>query len=205
MKWNDLESTWRQQIPASEPARDPAELRQSFAAKSQRQARHLLWQDLRSVAASAFVIGYLIYLAGTPRLAPYRVPVALALVPLLAVGLHCVFELLRRRRARISPHAPLLARLEADLDELRHHHHRLVVIAPWYLAAIFVSALFVMAAPWLVNGEMLPAQARKTAGFIALFVVILIVAVLRNRREARRQTEPRLRELQQLHDDLLAK
>jgi type II secretory pathway component PulM len=114
-----------------------------------------------------------------------------------------VRERIRARRQRLGVDAPLFAKLEADLAELRRQRHLLLNIGKWYLAPCMAAAA-IFAATTMAHAP-IPWPAKLLAGVVMLLLLALTywgVWAL-NRRAVRVQLDPRLEELEQLHRNLL--
>jgi hypothetical protein len=91
----------------------------------------------------------------------------------------------------------VLAKIDADLAELRRQRHLLLDVALWYLAPIGVAIALVLTA--LI--AKVPPENRDPvfiAGMAAFQAAVLGFAWVINRRAVRRQIEPRLAELEKL-------
>jgi hypothetical protein len=205
MNWNDYEAVWkRQELPIGADA-DLASLRETFEAKRRKLQGILLVRDFTETGAAVFVsaaLGFAWWQLGQSGKAGW--PMAFAIALSLGVAGFFVRERLRARRNRLPPGAPLLAKVEADLAELRHQRGLLRNVAGWYLAPIFAAELIVVAtislqaSPWSLQRDPL-----FLGGMIAFFALTNWGVWLINRRAVRKQIEPRLAELEKLHRDLL--
>jgi hypothetical protein len=100
--------------------------------------------------------------------------------------------------------APLLAKLEADLAELRHQRRLLLNVGKWYLTPC-IAAAAVVACTALVHAP-IALSAKLLAGVIMLLILALTcwgVWAL-NRWAVRKCLDPRLEELEKLHQALIA-
>jgi hypothetical protein len=137
-------------------------------------------------------------------------PIALAIGCILWVTGFFIRERIRAHRNRLNSDAPLLAKIEADIAELRHQRCLLLNVAKWYLAPC-VAAILIVLAMIILN---MPAKALAALPEHWLFVVgffggyLVLVGLLYwlvwfvNRRAVRKQIEPRLEELEKLHQSL---
>lgn len=210
MNWNDLESAWkRQALPAGATA-DLATLQASFESKRRRMAVTLLLRDLLEAGAGVFVAGVLGALWW--RLGAAAWPLSLAIALLLGLSGFFVRERLRTRRLRLGPGAPVLAKIAADLAELRHQRRLLLHVAWWYLApclaAIVIAGLTLLSLlpPHVLHGLLRqPAALAWVAGYVLILLPALFWGVWAlNRRAVRRQIEPRIAELEKLQRELAA-
>lgn len=212
MNWSDWEFIWkRQRLPAGRAA-DTGELVRVFEAKRRRMERALLVRDTSEAAAgvlvaAAFALSWL-------KMGREAWPMGLAIALVLAVSAFFCFERFRTHRGRLGPDAPLLARIEDQIAELRHQRRLLHNVAAWYLAPIAGSwaiAVFVLAraaarhAPPGFFADLM--HNPVTAAFIILYFLILVPlcfvgAWILNRRAAIRQLDPGIEELERLHREL---
>ena len=214
MNWNDYEAIWkRQELPVGGMT-DLTTLKNTFETKRRKLAATLFARDLLEAGAGLFVAGVIAYTWWHMGKAGWPMAVALALI--LGVSGFFVRERFRTRRLRLGPDAPLLAKVEADIAELRHQRQLLLNIWSWYLAPIAASIVISIAT--LLRIMILKVTPDFFSRFwehpAALAWVILYVAVVLpacfwgvwalNRRAVRKQIEPRLEELEQLHRELLS-
>lgn len=203
MNWNDCETIWkRQELPHGTDAElDP--LRQTFETKSRKLAATLLLRDGLEAGAGLFVIVAMSLVWWQQGRAGW--PIAFAIALLLGVTLFFVRERLRAHRHRLGPDAALLAKLDADLAELRHQRRLLLGVWKWYLAPI-AAAIVIVCLTVALNRP--PGDLARNPIFLGgylLFVAVFLWAVGRlNLRAVHRQIEPRLLELEKLRSDLLA-
>jgi hypothetical protein len=212
MNWNDYEAAWkRQPLPAGAEA-DLAGLRGTFEAKRRRLAATLKMRDYLESAAGLLVAGAFGWTAWHMGVDGW--PAWLA--ALLMAGLSGLFlrERLRAHRLRLGPDASVLAKIEADLAELRHQHRLLVNVGSWYLLPCAGAiVLFGFATirkglrelppdflpklwehPWLVAG---------VAGYFVIVLPLLFWGIwAMNRRVVRLNIEPRMAELEKLRGDV---
>ena len=97
----------------------------------------------------------------------------------------------------------MIAKIEADLAELRHQRRLLLNVGKWYLTPC-IAAAAVVACTALVHAPH-SLSAKLLAGAIMLFLLTLTcwgVWAL-NRWAVRKCLEPRLEELDRLHQSLL--
>jgi hypothetical protein len=214
MNWNDYEAVWkRQELPVG-PDADFASLRETFESKRRKMAATLFARDLLEGSAGLLVAGVFAYFWW--HLGKQGWPMAFAIALILGVSGFFVRERFRAHRLRLGTDAPLLAKIEADLAELRHQRHLLLNLGSWYLApcagaiivvcATLVRFLIAKAPPGFLAA--LWRHPAALAGIILYFVVVLPLffwGVWKlNRRAVRKQIEPRLAELEKLHRDLLS-
>jgi hypothetical protein len=203
MNWNDWETIWkRQELPRGADA-DLATLRETFEAKRRKSANALLVRDVLEASAGVVVCAAFALMWWKQGRAGW--PIAGAMLLILGVTGFFVRERLRSFRARLGADAPLLAKLEAEIAELRHQRVLLLGIWKWYLAPIGAAIVIVC----LTITRNRPAWDVSRGGLFLggyfLFCLLLFVAVWAlNRRAVRRRIEPRLVELEKLRSDLLS-
>jgi hypothetical protein len=202
MNWNELKTIWGvQELPAG-PGADLAELQRAFEAKRRRLARGLFWRDAREAAAAVLVAGANVWIGWHMGKAGW--PIALAVVIMLGLAGFFVRERVRAHRQRLAADAPLLAKFEADLAELRHQRRLLLSVARWYLAPCFAAAA-ILAGTTMVHAP-IALSAKLLAGVIMLIILALVswgVWAL-NRWAVRKQIDPRLEELEKLRQSLIS-
>lgn len=207
MNLNDWDFVWRRQELPVGPEADIAQLRQSYEAKSRKQARALLVRDLTEASASAFLA---IGLSKEAMHAKSAWLVWLAVAILLTIGGVFVRERLRARRLRLDSSAPLLTKLEADLAELRHQHRLISRVGVWYFGPLAFVMVLVGAAKVmnLTATEQLmledPFTLACLGGYLALCLILFIGGYAINRRAVRKRIEPRIAELEKLQHELMS-
>jgi hypothetical protein len=198
MNWNDLKSAWAGQSLLSGPYADIAALRDEFEAKRRRLARVLFWRDVREAAAALVVAGVFAHMG------PVGWPTALAVVLMLGLAGFFVWERFRAHQQKVGADASLVAKLEAEIAELRRQRGLLLNVGTWYLAPC-MGAAAIGAATALIHAPK-PLAAKLAAGAIMLILLALVswgVWAL-NRWAVRKCLDPRLEELEKLHQSLLA-
>lgn len=141
---------------------------------------------------------------------------AFAIALLLGIAGFFVRERLRAHRLRLSPDVPLVAKVAADLAELRHQRQLLLSIWSWYLlpclGAIVIGCLTVVRV-LIIKGppgffSALWQHPAALAWIIFYFAIVLPLCFwgvwALNRRAVRKQLEPRLEELEKLHQALIS-
>jgi hypothetical protein len=207
MNWNEWEAIWkRQELPVGKNA-DVAKLLASYETKRRKQARTLWIRDITEAAASVLVAIAFSAIAIKTQRAAWLIWLAVVLV--LGVGAMFVRERLRAKRVRLDTSAPLMAKLEANIAELRHQRRLLLNIGLWYFAPIAAAMLLVVTAMAL-NVSATSVQMLKHP-FVLCFLIadvllsggLIVGASLLNRRAVRKQIEPRLEELEKLQHYML--
>ena len=202
MNWNELKTTWASQKLTTTPLTDPEALRRDFEAKRRRFARTFFWRDVREAAAGLFVAGVFAYVGW--QMGRVGWPIALAVVLMLGLTGFFVRERFRAHRQKVGADASLVAKLEAEIAELRRQRGLLLNVGTWYLAPC-IGAAAIVAATTLIHAPR-PLAAKLLAGLIMLIFLALVswgVWAL-NRWAVRKQIDPRLEELEKLHQSLLA-
>lgn len=203
MNLNDYEAIWkRQELPVGAAA-DLATLRETFETKRRKLAATLFARDLREAGAGGLVVAFYAWFWWHEGSVAWPVVFAIALI--LGVSGFFVRERFLARRRRLGTDAPLLAKVEADIAELRHQGRLVRTVWAWYLApcagaiAIQVAAILHRVPSW--NPLHRPAV---LLGFVAFFALVFWLVWLINRRALRKRIEPRLDELEKLREDLLS-
>lgn len=212
MNWNDYEAVWkRQKLPVGAGA-DVEELRQSFETKRRKLAATLLLRDVLEGSAGLLVAGVFAFVWW--HLGREGWPIAFAILLLLGLTGFFVRERIRTHRRRLGPEATMLARLEAELAELRHQRRLLLNVWSWYLApcagAMIVFGLavirkMVIDLPPGYFTRLLehPVLIAGIVGYCAVLMPLLFWGVwAMNRQAVRKNIEPRIEELEKLQRDL---
>lgn len=203
MNWNDYEAIWkRQELPVGTGA-DPAALKATFETKRRKLAATLFVRD--TVEASAGVIVAAVFALKWWNQGKAGWPVSIAIVLVLGVTGGFIKERIRAHRLRLGADAPLMARLEAEIAELRHQRRLLLSVLTWYVPPC-VGAILVVLATGVLNA---PTGALADhwpfyGAYLALLGGLVWFVHWLNRRAVRKQIEPRLAELEKLHRDLLS-
>ncbi|MES2694970.1 MAG: hypothetical protein V4773_15975, partial [Verrucomicrobiota bacterium] len=134
MNWNDWEAVWRRQAPPLGASAELSHLRETFEARHRKLRCTLAARDWLEASAGLFGSGAMGLIWWQQGRAGW--PIAFSI--LLCLGVTAVFirERFRARRQRLAPDTPLLAKLEADLAELRHQRRLLAGLWTWYLGPI---------------------------------------------------------------------
>ncbi len=203
MNWNDYEAVWRRQEPPVGAGADLSVLRQSFEAKRRKLAATLWVRDI--VEASAGLFGAAAFAAIARHQEKIAWPIMIAVALVLGVTGSFVRERIRTHRQKLGPDAPLLAKLEAEIAELRHQRRLLLGVWKWYLVPLTAAIVIVCVTislnrpPWDLARD-----PRFMGSYFALVALLMWGVWVINRRAVRRQIEPRIEELEKLHRDLLS-
>jgi MFS family permease len=201
MNWNDYEAVWKRQKP---PIGSTAELPALFATFESRSRKMHGVVKVRDFAeASAGVVGSCIFALLWWKLGKTAWPMAIAIALLLGVSALFIRERFRARRFRLSPEAPLLAKIENDIALLRHQRRMVKALWIWYLGPCAGSTFTVFAV--LYRRQPAGSPMRDPAmvmGFGAFFALTYWFAWAINRRALRKEIEPRIEELEKMYHDL---
>lgn len=213
MNLSDYEAVWkRQELPQGEAA-DLIDLKQTFETK-RRKMEHtiLLRNSFEGVGGIAASLGFGLL---TWRLGLIDWPIVLGL--LLIAGVSCVFlhDWWRFRRARLGPEASLLAKLKANIVELRHQRRLVAHMGKWYLTTYTVAILLLGYGLSQQVGRGAPSgflitllTTPSTATYIVILLVIPIAATVWWWRDVQKgirlRIDPRLAELEKLHRELVS-
>src|SRR4051794_4493541 len=118
MKLSDYEAAWkRQPLPRGVDA-DLNDLKQTFDTNRRKMAAALLVRDWSELVACGIVV--VVYASYWRGVGPAGWPMGFAILMILVVAGMFIRERLRSRRSRLGVDAPLLAKISADLAELRY-------------------------------------------------------------------------------------
>jgi hypothetical protein len=209
MNWPDYESAWQRQSLPSAPIPEASSLKNIFEAQRRQLATRLLVRDLIEAGAGLLIAALFARIGW--HLGREGWPMVLAVILLLGVSVFFVRERLRTRRLRLGSAATLLAKVEADLTELRHQHELLSRVARWYLGPCALAILlFALAVLRSLPPSVLLALVSSPLVLGCVFAYFGGVLPLcfwgiwrLNRRAVRRIIEPRLAELETLQRELV--
>jgi hypothetical protein len=214
MNWSDYEAVWkRQELPTGADA-DLATLKQTFEIKRRKMKGALFARDMLTATLSLF--GWIGFAFMWWQVGKAGWPIALAIVLILGVTAVFVRERVRSHRNLLRPDASLLAKVEADIAELRHQRRLLLTIRPWCYPPLIVAVVIAAATLSRRSGH-----TGTPPGFIfdllrnpltLAWIIILTsasgffisLAWRANRDELRKQIDPRLAELEKLRRDILS-
>jgi len=212
MNWSDYEAVWkRQELPVGVTS-DMATLQNTFETKRRKLATALVVRDWAE--ASAGILVSLVYARIWWAIGREAWPLAIAILLILGVTAFFVKERLRTHRNRVGAHAPLLAKLSADIAELRHQRRLLLTLWWWYLGPIALAVALFAITVLRVAVIQLPRELLATLlqqPFVWALLIITVVGIgslfwfgwVINRHTVRKRIEPRLDELERLQRALL--
>jgi hypothetical protein len=140
----------------------------------------------------------------------------LAISTLLFFAVTCVFivDLIRSRRCRVGPGAPLLVKIDVEIAELRHQRRLLGTWWAWYLLpGILAGGIAFVTLGRLNYGEAPPGFLTNllttpiTLAWIVILLVLpsyFLIGVWRDLRKALKYAQLRLDELEKLRRYLLS-
>lgn len=208
MNWNDYEAAWKRQPAPLGLAADLTGLKSSFEVKRRKLAATLLIRDWLEVAAGLLVAAIIVFL--WVHMGTRGWPLVFALGLILGLSAFFLRERLRVRRRRLGPATPLLAKVEADIAELRHQHRLLSNVGRWYLAPCAAAILIVTATALRMLPPGLLAKLWEHPVVLlwpALYFLVILPLCFwgiwaANRAAVRKNIEPRLVDLEKLRADL---
>jgi hypothetical protein len=213
MSWNDYEAAWKRQEPPVGAGADVEALRTSFEPRSRKMHGALVVRDLSEASAGVLVSAFFAYFGWREGREAW--PIAIAVALLLGVTAIFVRERIGARRRRPGPDSPLLAKLDADIAELRHQRQLILRVRTWYLAPIVAAWAIVVGvslriglihAPPGFYGDLM--RNPITAAFVILYFGVVAPLCfwgtwVINRRAVSRRMEPRIDELEKLRRAVL--
>ncbi len=212
MNWNEWEMIWRRQQTPVGAGADLALLKQTFEEQRGKLRRRILLRNVSEGATGLALSFLLAFIGAHAGVGGWRMWTGLAL--LLGVSLVFVFDFVRAHRSRLPGDATILAKIDAEIAELRHQRRLLARIGLWYFFPMAASFVLIVSA-WAarigreIPPGMLPA-ALKTPTIVIWLVSTLAITgaatawVWREQvRAIRSRVNPRLEELKKLREDLL--
>lgn len=213
MNWNDWEMIWRRQEPPVGASADLTKLKESFEPKRRKLARALLVRN--SIEGVGGALLALMIASVTWRTGQAGWPILIGAALILGVSVVFIRDLLRLRRNRLGPEAPLLAKVEAEIAELRHQRRLIDYLGTWYFLP-YVAAIVIIgstlartsarrAPPGLLTAILTtPATLAWVLILVGTTAVAIFWAWRANRNSLHQRLDPRLEELEKLRRDLLA-
>ncbi len=176
-------------------------LRSTFESKSRKQHASILVRDYAEAGAGLAVS--VVYAFFWRQIGNSGWPMAVAIVLILAVSGLFLRERVRARRSRLGTDAPLLAKVDHDIAELKHQCRLLRSLWTWYLGpcalaiSIQIGVIYRRSAPW---GPL--RDPWVLLGFAVFFAIVLWIAWVINQNALKNRLLPRLEELEKLRRDL---
>ncbi len=201
MSLSDYEDVWKRQKPPIGANADLEMLKDTFDTKHRKQAANLRVRDYAEGSAGlivSIVFGFVWWQQGAAGW-----PMAFAIILMLFVSGVYVREHIRTRHQVVSINATMLEKVKHDLVQLRHQHRLFLTMWLWYLAPAFVAIYIVVYTISANRSEWHPLRSYSFhAGFMIFNVLIFWFVWFINRRDVRRQVEPRIAELEKLQQNL---
>lgn len=212
MNWNDYEALWKRQAPPVGATADITALKDTFAAKRRKLTKLLLVRD--ALEGFGGVIVAVAFAAVAWRIGRPGWPILLGATLVLGVSLVFVRDFFRIRRSRLGPEAPMLAKLDAEIAELRHQRRLIANLGLWYFLPYVVAIVIVGTTLARTRGRGAPPELLvallTTPATLAWIIVLTGVwgfaifwAWRANRDAVKKQIDPRLAELEKLRRDFL--
>jgi hypothetical protein len=139
MNWNEWEMIWRRQRTLVGAGADLVLLKQTFEEQRRKLRRSVLLRNVSEGVTGLGLFALMAFIGAHAGVGGWRMWTGLAL--LLGVSLVFVFDFVRAHRSRLPGDATILAKIDAEIAELRHQRRLLARIGLWYflpLAASFV-------------------------------------------------------------------
>lgn len=201
MNLSDYEAVWkRQPLPRGFVA-DSSELKATFETKRRKMAATLWVRDwIELLACGSAMVFYAQFWQEVGRAGW---PMGGAILMVLFVAGVFIRERLRTRRHRLDADASLLAKISADLAELRHQRQLLRRVWQWYIAPCAIAVMLHAGVILRQAPPQDPVREPISVAVIAIFVgaVCWIVWII-NRRAVRLRIEPRILELEKLQREV---
>jgi hypothetical protein len=212
MSWNDWEAVWRRQEAPVGASNDVAAIKQTFDAKRRKLARTVLLRNAVEGGTGILLTPVMAYITWHYGKAGW--PLAISTLILFAVTCVFIVDLIRSRRCRVGPGAPLLVKIDVEITELRHQRRLLSTWWAWYLipGVVAIGISFVTLGK-LNYGEAPPGflKALLTTPLTLAWIIVLVAipsyflcGVWRDLRQAIKNVQPRLDELERLRQDVLS-
>jgi MFS family permease len=210
MNWDDWEMIWRRQEPPVGADADVALLRQTFEPKRRKLARGLLVRN--AIEGVGGVLGAALLVGFAWHVGPAGWPILLGAALILGVAVVFLRDLVRIRRSRVGPEASLLAKLEAEIAELRHQRRLLTNIGTWYFLPYLLAMAIVASTTARIKVPAGVLTALLTTPAALAWIVVLAGTTAffigwawwDNGVVARKRCELRLAELEKLHREIVS-
>ena len=141
MKWADCEAAWKRQEAAVPTAAQLAALEAGFETMRRQRAHE---RFVRAVVEAGTPLVVCIGIAAAYWIRGRGGWPTLVAILLILLGLAASwFAYARSRRSRPGADAPLLVKLDADIEDLRRERGRLLTLRTWYYGPVYAAALLV--------------------------------------------------------------
>jgi hypothetical protein len=212
MNWNEWEMLWRRQQTPVGAGADLALLKQTFEEKRRKLRRIIMLRNVSEGVTGLALFTLLAYVGAHAGVGGWRMWTGLAL--LLGVSLVFVLDFVRAQRSHIPGDATILAKIDAEIAELRHQRRLLARIGLWYFLPMAASFVLIVSA-WAarIGREVPPHMLRDAFGTPKIIIWLVstlaitgaaVVWVWREQvKSIRTRVNPRLEELNKLREDFL--
>ena len=214
MNWNEWEMIWRRQQTPVGAGADLALLKQTFEEKRRRLRRSILLRNVSEGVTGLALFTLLAFIGARAGVGGWLMWTGLAL--LLGVSLVFAFDLVRAHRSRSPGAATILAKIDAEIAELRHQRSLLARIGLWYFLPM-AGSFVLIASAWAarIGRDVPPAMlldALKALKPTIITWLILTLAITGAAtvwvwrvqvKSIRTRVNLRLEELKKLREDLL--
>jgi hypothetical protein len=213
MSWNEWELVWKRQSLPTGASTNVDEIKESFE-KEHRKTHFAIW--LRNIAEGGtglLLTPVIVYLWSSRGSEAW--PVGISAV--FFFGVTCVFvvDQVRIWKTRLGPETPLLAKVEAEIKELRHQRRLIQTWIWWYLLPLVLGIVIGLYGLSRANfGEapsgMLEAifTTPATRNWIIILSLTVSIALWRvvaaNRETVEKRINPRLQQLETLRGSMLS-
>lgn len=148
MNWNEWEMIWRRQQAPIGAGADLALLKQTFEEQRKKLRRSVLLRNVSEGVTGLALFTLLAFIGARAGVGGWRMWTGLTL--LLGVSLVFAFDSVRARRSRVPGDATILAKIDAEIAELRHQRRLLARIGLWYFLPLTASFLLIVSA-WVAR------------------------------------------------------
>jgi hypothetical protein len=212
MNWNEWEMIWRRQKTPVGAGADLALLKQTFEEKRRKLRRTILLRNVSEGATGLTLFTLLAYIGTHAGVGGWQMWTGLAL--LLGVSLVFVSDFVRAQCSRIPGDATILAKIDAEIAELRHQRRLLARVGLWYFLPMAASFVLIVSA-WAarIGRGIPPHMLRDSLGTPTIVIWLVLTLAITGAATAwvwreqvksiRTRVNPRLEELNKLREDFL--